>query len=117
MGKYNEQPTSGKGGEFRVEQNKRYTREAEGAAASLDRFGSLAECVECVISAGAYISFGRTTDGGATLIRVLDGDDKLSSYCHSHAEVLEAMEALRLRYRRPAVLVQPVTKPKDATAS
>ena len=117
MGKYNEQPTSGKGGDFRVEQNKRYTREAEGSAASLDRFGSLAECVECVISAGAYISFGRTTDGGATLIRVLDGDDKLSSYCHSHAEVLEAMEALRLRYRRPTSIVKSAGKPGDATAS
>jgi len=117
MGKYNEQPTSGKGGDFRVEQNTRYTREAEGTAADLSRFGSLAECVECVISAGAYISFGRTTDGGATLIRVLDGDDKLSSYCHSHAEVLEAMEALRLRYRRPTALVKPDGKPKDATAS
>jgi len=117
MGKYNEQPTSGKGGDFRVEQNKRYTREAEGTAASLDRFGSLAECVECVISAGAYISFGRTTDGGATLIRVLDGDDKLSSYCHTHAEVLEALEALRLRYRRPTPIITAAVKPKGPTTS
>jgi len=117
MGKHDERPTSGKGGDFRVEQNKRYTREAEGSAADLSRFGSLAECIECVIAAGAYISFGRTTDGGANLIRILDGDDKLSSYCHTHVEVMEAMEALRMRYRRPTSIITAADKPKDTTAS
>jgi len=100
MGKYNEQPASGKGGEFRVEKNDRYSGQGEGTAASLKRFGSLAECIECVIAAGAYISFGRTSDGEATLIRVLDGGDKLSSYCHSSEELMEAMAALQLRYKR-----------------
>jgi hypothetical protein len=90
----------GKGGAFRIEQNNRIPSQRQGDCATLDRYGSLAECVECVICAGAYISFGRTTDGGATLIRVLDGDSKLSSYCHTHAEFMEAMEALRLRYKR-----------------
>ena len=52
---------------------------------------------------GAYISFGRTSDGGSTLIRILDGDDKLSSYCHSDIEILEAMEALERRYARKEV--------------
>jgi len=91
---------SGTGGAFRVEQNNRLARTVSGDAATLDRYGSLAECIECAIAAGAYISFGRTADGGATLIRILDGDNKLSSYCHSHSELLEAMEAVRLRYKR-----------------
>jgi len=93
-------PQTGKGGAFRVEQNNRLAKKIDGDCATLERYGSLAECVECVIAAGAYISFGRTADGGSTLVRVLDGDSKLSSYCHSHAELLEAMEALRLRYKR-----------------
>jgi len=117
MGKYIEQPTSGKGGDFRVEKNDRYSGQGEGTAASLQRYGSLAECIECVIAAGAYISFGRTSDGGATLIRVLDGRDKLSSYCSSHAEVLEAMEALRLRYnggRSPLAILHTPEPPKRA---
>jgi len=93
---------SGKGGSFRIEQNNRPARTISGDAATLDRYGSLGECIECAIASGAYISFGRTSDGGATLIRVLDGDNKLSSYCHSHSELMEAMEALRLRYKRGA---------------
>jgi len=91
---------NGQGGDFRVEQNGRRAPASDGAAASLGRYGSLAECIECVIAAGAYVSFGRTSDGGATLIRVLDGNDKLTSYCHTHAQLLEAMEALQLRYKR-----------------
>jgi len=107
---------SGKGGAFRIEQNNRLARTVSGDAATLDRYGSLGECIECAISAGAYISFGRTTDGGATLIRVLDGDNKLSSYCHSHSDLLEAMEALRLRFRRGVTnltLVSPAQPPKS----
>jgi len=107
---------SGKGGAFRVEQNNRLARTVSGDAATLDRYGSLAECIECAIAAGAYISFGRTADGGATLIRILDGDNKLSSYCHSHSELLEAMEAVRLRYKRGVTnltLVAPVQPAKS----
>jgi len=117
MGKYNEGPTSGKGGDFRVEKNERYTGTGEGAATSLKRFGSLAECVECVIASGAYISFGRTSDGGATLIRVLDGGDKLSSYCHSPEEIMDAMAALQLRYKRgfaELTVAPPPQAPKKA---
>jgi len=117
MAKYNEQSTSGKGGEFRVEKNERFSGQGDGAAANLKRFGSLAECIECVIAAGAYISFGRTTDGGATLIRVLDGGDKLSSYCHSSEEIMEAMAALQLRYKRGFAELTVVPPPQAAKSS
>jgi len=56
MGKYNEQPTSGKGGEFRVEKNDRYPGQGEGSAASLKRFGSLAECITRHYDAGTSAS-------------------------------------------------------------
>jgi len=100
----NKEPyAQGKGGAFKVEKSERGNSAPTGNAASLDRLGSLGHCIESVIRAGAYISFGRTSDGGSTLIRILDGPDKLSSYCHSDTEVLEAVEALEARYKRKDV--------------
>lgn len=92
----------GKGGAFKLETNDNSMRKQVGNRANLDRYGSLGHCVESVISAGAYISFGGTSDGGSVLIRVLDGDHKLSSYCHTDSEFMEAMEALETRYKRIA---------------
>jgi len=90
----------GKGGQFKVERTATNTRRT-GGADSIAGYGSLAEVIECVISAGAYISFGRTSDGGATVIRVLDNNEKLTSYCSSRSDVLEALEALKQRYKAP----------------
>jgi hypothetical protein len=104
------EPTSaeGKGGAFRREANTSKGRAPVGARAALDEFGSIGECIERVIACGAYISFGATTDGGALLIRVLDGDDKLSTYCHTRQEVLEAMEALKKLYKPAGLRVLPI---------
>ena len=97
---HKEPQATGKGGAFKEEKNERNYDRPTGDCASLSRLGSLGDCVEHVIRAGAYISFGRTTDGGSTLIRVLDGDTKLSSYCHSDRDLLEALEALTQRYKK-----------------
>jgi adenylate cyclase len=83
---------------FKVEANQRNAYRADGARARLDMHASLPRAVECAISAGAYISFGQSTDGGAILIRILDGADKLSVYCHSDVEIVEALEAITARY-------------------
>jgi len=99
---------SGKGGAFKREPAKAVWSAPPGQAASLDRYGSLAHCIESVLEAGAYISFGRTRDGGAIVIRVLDGDNKLTSYCHSHEEVMEAMAALEADYKRKITPLTPV---------
>jgi len=84
---------------FKVERNLRNTFRVDGARAKLDSHADLPRIVESVISAGAYISFGQSTDGGACLIRVLDGDDKLSKYCHSDEEIAAALQYLKERYK------------------
>lgn len=99
---------SGTGGSFKLEKNDKVTKKPTGTRANLDRYGSLGHCVESIIQAGAYISFGSTTDGGSVLVRVLDGPDKLSSYCHSDAEFMEAMEALENRYKRKDIKPTPL---------
>jgi len=94
---------SGTGGSFKVEKNDKAAYKPTGNRANLDRYGSLGHAVESVLQSGAFISFGTTSDGGSVLIRVLDGPDKLSSYCHSDSDFLEAMEALENRYKRANV--------------
>ena len=91
---------NGKGGQFKRESTGRNKSSSGELLPNLDRYGSLGHCIQSVTGAGAYISFGRTSDGGAVLIRVLDGDAKLSTYCSSDVEVLEAMEALEKEYPR-----------------
>jgi len=94
------EPTSfpiGKGGEFKVEKNaRRFT--PFGNRPSLLGCSELALVIESVLRAGAFFSVGQTTDGGALLIRVLDGDDKLTTYCHTDDQLLAALEALAHRY-------------------
>jgi len=111
MDKYNGKER-GKGGEFK-EETTGGTRRRIGNADSVGSVTGLADVVECVISSGAYLSFGRTSDGGATLIRVLDGDTKLSSYCTTTEELLDACDALLARYAvKPTAMPQsrpPVT--------
>lgn len=90
----------GKGGNFKRENAQAQSGRFNGGAADFDRYGSMGHVIETVLQAGAYISFGRTRDGGASVIRVLDGDDKLTSYCHTHVEIMEAFEALEKLYKR-----------------
>jgi len=97
MGKEPAYLEAGKGANFRVERNERRQGTPVNRA-SLVGVSELGMVVESVLRAGAYISFGSTTDGGALLIRILDGPDKLSSYCHTDKELLEALEALTDRY-------------------
>jgi hypothetical protein len=88
----------GKGGMFKTERS--VTRSGPMLQApQLARVQRLPECIQAAVMSGAYISFGRTSDGAAILIRVLDGPDKLSTYCTSEAELDAAMGALADRYQ------------------
>lgn len=43
--------------------------------------------VVAVIGAGAALMFGLTSDGGALVITVLDGDDRYKEYLHEGEEI------------------------------
>jgi len=99
----------GKGGSFREERQDRPSRRI-GDADSVANIAGIGNAIECVIAAGCYLSFGRTADGGATLIRVLDGDKKLSTYCTTTQELLDAVAALIEMYAaKPTQL--PISRP------
>lgn len=115
MVNYNGREETGKGGQFKEERTSRNSRRS-GSADSVAGIAGFTDTVERVIAAGAYISFGRTTDGGATLIRVLDGDAKLTSYCNSRQDILEALAALDNRYPEEERLPMPIAPPARYTA-
>ena len=96
MGKTNDE--SAKGGNFKVERNS-LRQNGPGNRCVMSGIPGLGDVVETVIASGAYLSFGATFDGGAILIRVLDGPEKLSTYCHTREELEEAIQALRDRYK------------------
>jgi hypothetical protein len=110
----NKEPNGeGKGGSFKRETANSRPAQPTGACAEFDRYGSIGHCIESVLQSGAFISFSRTRDGGTSLIRVLDGNDKLSSYCHSHGEIMEAMEALEQLYKRKGLTLLPIEKASE----
>jgi len=99
----------GRGGTFREERTDRPGRRT-GDADSVAGISGIGDTIECVIGAGCYLSFGRTTDGGATLIRVLDGDKKLTTYCVTQQDLIDAFAALAQRYGErdaPLPLIRP----------
>jgi len=95
MGKMNDEV--GRGGSFKIDRTS-MRQNGAGNRCVLSGFGGLGDVVEAVIASGAYLSFGATYDGGAILIRVLDNQEKLSTYCHTRQELEAAIEALRQRY-------------------
>lgn len=85
-------------GQFKIEPATARPARNDGTADSISGIGGLSELIQSIISAGAYLSFGRTGDGGAVIIRVLDGPDKMTAYCHTRQEFLEAIHFLQVRY-------------------
>jgi len=98
----------GQNGEFKREkvQNSDYKR--PGGTHSVAGIGGVSDIVESVIAAGAYLSFGRTRDGGATVVRVLDGPDKLTAYASSREEFLAILHSLQLEYPARSAKVTPL---------
>lgn len=50
--------------------------------------------VDCVTRAGAAIMLGRTSDGGALSVCILDGDTKIKEYPHTADEVADVVQAI-----------------------
>jgi len=72
-----------------------------GGSHSFAGYGTVGEVIEGVLANGGFISFNRTSDGGASRILVLSGDDELKGYYSSNAELLEAFEVLRKEFPIP----------------
>jgi len=54
--------------------------------------------VDAVSRCGAAIMLGRTSDGGALSICILDGDSKIKEYPHTAEELAETLDAIAAEY-------------------
>lgn len=83
-----------KGDGWRVESTDSKSKRGNGAASSYAGIVGFSDTVERVIRGGGYISFGRSSDGGVNVIRVLDGNRKLTRECRTRGDILQALTGL-----------------------
>jgi hypothetical protein len=92
-------PGKGRGGAFDTRKNPfGATRQARGVAPEYASQIRLGLAVDMLIRAGCAIMLGRTRDGGALVITVLDGDDRHRTYCVTEEELNDAIRALEEMY-------------------
>lgn len=56
---------------------------------------ALWRAVTAATDAGDAVMFGKTRDGGAVVLTVLSGDDRIRSYAHDASEIAELLKGLR----------------------
>jgi len=94
----NAQPR-GMGGNFIVEQNPQQQTSTGKAPVPSDVPGFVV-ALGYALAAGAGVLLTHTRDGGALAITILDGSEKLKTYCASKEQLSEAALAIRGRYKR-----------------
>ena len=89
----------GKGGNFDKRPNPfTGTANRQAAQVSFTDISDIAEVLDVVIAAGCAIMLGRTRDGGALVLTILDGDDRYRTYCADNTELQNAVNALLKMY-------------------
>lgn len=66
---------------------------------SFTDISDIAEVLDVVIAAGCAIMLGRTRDGGALVLTILDGDDRYRTYCANNSELQNAIDAMLKMYK------------------
>lgn len=59
---------------------------------------TLGGVIDAIVGAGCAVTFGRTRDGGAVSVTVLDDDDRWRQYCASAEDLSDALTALEIYY-------------------
>jgi hypothetical protein len=88
---------AGKGGNWDVRPNP-FKRDSVPPRAALTEAPNALLAVEMAIQNGCAVMLGGTRDGGATVITVLDGDQRPRTYCHTAEELRAAFDALLAMY-------------------
>lgn len=85
----------GKGGNIVTTRNPfQSTATQKGSAPSLSEATFLGQAVDKLLDAGCAIIIGRTRDGGAVVLTVLDGDERHRTYCSTEVELDNAIAAI-----------------------
>lgn len=88
---------NGKGGNIDVRKNPFGARPARQAPYFGDQ-PDVGNVLDVILSAGCGVILGRTRDGGAVCITVLDGDTRHRTYCANDEELDDALVALKAAF-------------------
>jgi hypothetical protein len=69
-----------------------------GAQISFTDISNIATVLDVTIASGCAIMLGRTRDGGALVLTILDGDDRYRTYCANNTELQNAIDAMLKMY-------------------
>lgn len=92
---------NGKAGQWDVRPNP-FAGNANGASkVSLADVSRLGLVLDAVLAEGAAVMVGKTRDGGALVLTVLDGDNRHRTYCATTPELEAALESLEAAFVAP----------------
>lgn len=87
--------STGKGGDFDTRPNPFSNKNGRPkSAANLTEVGTFAKAVQLLIDAGCALIVGKTRDGGAVVLTILDGEERHRTYCSNDAELEDAVNAM-----------------------
>jgi hypothetical protein len=89
---------NGKAGQWDVRTNPFAGNTDRAGAVSLGDLSRFGLVLDKVLAEGAAVMVGRTRDGGALVLTVLDGDQRHRTYCSSTAELEAALESLEAAF-------------------
>jgi hypothetical protein len=89
---------SGKGADFVKRTNPFQTTFKTDSAPNFDEVPLLGAALDSVLQCGCAIILGRTRDGGANVITILDGAERYRTYCSNDEELGAAVRMMNELY-------------------
>jgi hypothetical protein len=88
----------GKGENWDTRPNPFASTKSVGHAPNLGEISNLGNSLDKVLEQGCAVLVGRTRDGGALVLTVLDGEQRHRTYCSTDDELRAAIDALSFVY-------------------
>lgn len=98
MATANKKTETGKNGLWDTRPNPFANKASVAAKVSLGDVRSLGMAFDKVLAEGCAIMLGKTRDGGALVLTILDGEQRHRTYCASQSDLDNAIEALDFVY-------------------
>lgn len=90
---------SGKGGDFDTRPNPfKGSGPNPKSSADFTEVSDIGKALQVLVESGCAIMLGRTRDGGAMVLTILDQDDRHRTYCSNNVELQSAFDAIIQMY-------------------
>lgn len=92
-------PAQGKGANFATERNPfQPSQMSFGLRADYTEVPNLGKALQVLIQSECAIILGRTRDGGAMVVTILDGENRHRTYCPTSEELIAAFQKIEDMY-------------------